>query len=1208
MKESVPTLTRIDVLDKLLGYDKFERPEVRLDPGTILVIRGEPGAGKTTLGLQILSKNLEYLRQNRQNDVEETKYVFFSLETDPVDVLGYAQAQYVFFTTRDTKASVTHTQNPVLVNNASNSPVDKIEQEGIIPLNAQVIELLIQKATEGHQTFNDFYTELMEHPEKINATGLAVTVAKGLVSMLMARLDQEEITDEIHEELQKGKVKTYPFVFIDSVNVLVRLLQKIKKEESNERLLLNTILDTLKEIFTKSVIILTSEYHYQDSNKSSIVSESFLCDVEVALFAEPVVVPSNYEPKFESPLGSNILSLMAPGGKSIQTQSFCRVLKSRRTPNQSRRCTYDIVSGKGVEFYETYPGDGHLIFFAENTRQDGNWKELFQQDLPLLYPALRYDSFDRSSLQRTSAAQRRFRYVPARVDMYLASFDNYWVNWYSELCLKSNVADILRQKVGIDNLFARKPLLLLLNDICIALTRQKEFYAFRDKIRERTNEFWHHLENQGSSLLQVMDKDKVVKLRSEDFANGLFSVFARVNSKKSCLECLWYLQMIIELNDRLNEQSPQDKEILGPEGIPELLKLAYEMVIEQKMNMKEIRDDGYLFRVIGDALSGCVKNLTKDLKLQLDFSKSVDDALEDAQRQCLRIHLASFLERFFLAASSDSPDMDSVENKRPDGTRNALLNDLLKSPLSEKLINDILNDLGKSVFQNIFPKITDDLLRIDKQNSKTTSKSYWFTTFAHIFINVIYRPMYYRLVKPIEQSQLRLFGERRSEIIHELEKTVLHSNRPIHRPQRLFTSKEGDTYCSIPYDANISFLGYRRDIWDTFIGKLGRRDTQEYINAIVEIINGQDVFLGTKEANNSGKHKVNDELLKNQVRELVQRQKQNAKTGIRCYPKTWEEIIAFYLFCKKNNRQLDFVIETRTQDTLLCIMLEFIWSCGVNFRIAPDYGILKKPETLRGVLRAFYLLSLMFQNQIIPVNSTLDSNEFGRRYSQPNQDKEQPVDWAFARHWYSTLIEVLSARKKKDKDDDDSIRFQWERKGAIVDIMPIPVSFATYALQGDKTRHTSCWGDWHLAIINGTENMELGIDLVNNLMSSDRICDRAFANSAIPTVEAFYERYGDTPCFNLPERKDIKLPDLTYNDLRDTFFENAKSRSQVFDFHHCMRELHPVLEYVHFVCQRTPSGSISHVLNKSIQNDLKDKIKNAIEQIEDFKESAFMLS
>ena len=46
-------------------------------------------------------------------------------------------------------------------------------------------------------------------------------------------------------------------------------------------------------------------------------------------------------------------------------------------------------------------------------------------------------------MKRTSAAQRRFRYIPEKTDLFLTSFDNYWINWYADLRRKSFISEIV---------------------------------------------------------------------------------------------------------------------------------------------------------------------------------------------------------------------------------------------------------------------------------------------------------------------------------------------------------------------------------------------------------------------------------------------------------------------------------------------------------------------------------------------------------------------------------------------------------------------------------------------------------------------------------------------------------------------------------------------------------------------------------------------
>ena len=46
-------------------------------------------------------------------------------------------------------------------------------------------------------------------------------------------------------------------------------------------------------------------------------------------------------------------------------------------------------------------------------------------------------------------------------------------------------------------------------------------------------------------------------------------------------------------------------------------------------------------------------------------------------------------------------------------------------------------------------------------------------------------------------------------------------------------------------------------------------------------------------------------------------------------------------------------------------------------------------------------------------------------------------------------------------------------------VAPIPVSLARYydsMVSGKPPQHSSCWGEWYLACLKGSENLALGID------------------------------------------------------------------------------------------------------------------------------------
>jgi hypothetical protein len=220
-------------------------------------------------------------------------------------------------------------------------------------------------------------------------------------------------------------------VVVDTLNLLAQIvlnhIRLTNNVELDLRRAVKRICEGLHKRFPNAVVLLVGEYH-PGNNLASIVSESFLCDVEILLAREPVAGEARRSGREIAGVGYNLERTLGESPQAVETRSFCRVLKSRFAPNQARRCSYDIVPGRGLVFYETYPADGHIVLFAENARQRRCWDEFYEAVVPHLYPALRHEMFDRSALQRVFASQRRLRDVPERTDMYLSSFDSYWVN------------------------------------------------------------------------------------------------------------------------------------------------------------------------------------------------------------------------------------------------------------------------------------------------------------------------------------------------------------------------------------------------------------------------------------------------------------------------------------------------------------------------------------------------------------------------------------------------------------------------------------------------------------------------------------------------------------------------------------------------------------------------------------------------------------
>jgi archaellum biogenesis ATPase FlaH len=360
MEELATFATGIRSLDQLLGSG--------IQEGTIVLVRGGPGAGKTTLTMQMLE---HYLEPKDAGERANRRAALFSLESPPGEVLRRARTNFF-------KALPERANDRLLLVNRSEM-VDVLEETSPGALHEEL---------------------------------------------------KRRLNDTVKKLSAGRSSRTPPLVIIDSLNVLVGLAPGADKREQ-----VHAICCWFRDLVERKpehkaprpIIILTAEHHPEDSAHGSLAAESFMCDTEILLTTEQL------------PRRGQVLS-------SREARSFCRVTKSRSGRNQARRCCYEIVPGKGLFFYDTFPGDGRLLLFHENDPQRQGVEEFFKLDVPQLFPSLQCESFDRANLHHVLDNQRRYHQVPGRTDMYLASFDTYWINWYVESNQRMHIsADLATQ-------------------------------------------------------------------------------------------------------------------------------------------------------------------------------------------------------------------------------------------------------------------------------------------------------------------------------------------------------------------------------------------------------------------------------------------------------------------------------------------------------------------------------------------------------------------------------------------------------------------------------------------------------------------------------------------------------------------------------------------------------------------------------------------
>ncbi len=268
-------------------------------------------------------------------------------------------------------------------------------------------------------------------------------------------------------------------------------------------------------------------------------------------------------------------------------------------------------------------------------------------------------------------------------------------------------------------------------------------------------------------------------------------------------------------------------------------------------------------------------------------------------------------------------------------------------------------------------------------------------------------------------------------------------------------------------------------------------------------------------------------------------------------PETWEELEDIATDLQREGMPHPLLLESRTYDTRMTIALELAWGHGLVIqtdRSARDQPLrirFDPPDGFQRLVAAIRRLhNWIHVKKIVPLHSSIDPGM--------NSDPR----WAFARHWYSTWIDY---RCRRNREGRRLVEFPPE---AHFGVAPIPVSReyldeqqAQAQAEGRelRVRHHSGWGEWYLAIQRGSENVELGIDLINNLMTSRKVSERAYSGASLPLLEPFYKNNGKALC---PET------DRTFEEVRDLFFRDARSRAEIMDYRRLARVLSGVLQAV----------------------------------------------
>ncbi|MGD2034283.1 MAG: ATPase domain-containing protein [Bacteroidales bacterium] len=513
MSDTLNYKTNIPELDALIGRQ-------RIKPGTILIIKGGPGSGKTTLGLQILKKHLE-----KNISLEGTFCAaFISLEIPHAKILNYVNVSYHFGLTCDKNDCDRY----LFV--ASREDIEK--------------EISQSFSNETHIDPGDAIFQSLKH--------------------LDCELGEENKEEQKSFEEYKRN-NSYNFIFIDNLNILVDIITDQTTYNLDIRKALNYICRSFTEEPNNTVFIFSVEYHSSMHEINTIISESFMCDYEVLLNVEPIYGDFRKIKSDINALGYYIETDKQGMEKSIETRSFCRVLKARYSKNLSLRYAYDIVEGKGIEFYNTYPGDGEINLFYENKPQEDHWENCFNYDIKFSYPSLRKDKFDKSSLQRTFSSLRQLKHIPEKTDLYLTSLDNYWINWYADLKRKWFIYDIVNanfrhgkeRRADVAQSEEKKLVNVVTNIIHRELTRN-DFK--RERLKHRITA---RIKVEPASFKSIMnesneDPERYIKYIKQEVSEEICSVIHNFLSEEPlyhCFECNYTIWLFETLHNMLPKQS-----------------------------------------------------------------------------------------------------------------------------------------------------------------------------------------------------------------------------------------------------------------------------------------------------------------------------------------------------------------------------------------------------------------------------------------------------------------------------------------------------------------------------------------------------------------------------------------------------------------------------------------------------------------------------
>jgi len=1255
--------TGINVLDKMLGLSNEKKGGKTYNK--IVLIKGGPGSGKTTMGLQIINNHLK---------TEKFIAGYVSLEIEPDVSCGYVAENFLFKEFRKNSDRFFKTSKEELI-----------------------------------RSLRDYYNPETSHPPKLS-------------DVIFSCLKNEE-----DENLKNDDA--YKIIFFDSLNVLIDIIHSVVDKKMDDREIIKSICDINRSteqegVRDKNTIFLFSvEYHPAEGQTRMAISESFMCDTEILLSVEPIFTTVDKALPNISSIGYKMEGDLE-GKKKNEYRSFCRVLKTRFDNHQTRRCAYDIKNEEGIHFYESFPGDGQVTLFNENEQQIEAWDSFFREDIPHQFPALRHETFDSKRSQQNFSSRRRFRYVPEKTDLFLSSFDNYWIHWFTNIERKTEIKDFLKEESktfkgcfkseeSMQNVLPT--LTNKLNDFFLReiidfkkiketlIENSKENFSVRTKleslnhfliIEANCNQLKVSLEPYEEKDLKLVKPDgrfidikntcinhatqilfttshlggirrNVIDLGAPD---DVFMAIILRNSEGMVIPVLkkttsignlpnWCIDRIVFTNyfhQKIEFSTSDNNETLiydSRYNTTNKSKRSYPLLPAQLYwpaidfgNNTSIYIDNEKITQIAITSNAIANRLVLNLKLNsiqnnpfpvLNSFKliEIDESTEKiinvlSSKNVLNCVSCLCLNNIHFSELNLNPD--GKEFNRNFSTNRRDLNCPYRDDLNANInggsrfikclwYREILNKIDfeksnvftldtlyklNSILEEHFAKKVFDAKKIKEifneymEKLEVKNSQYLSEDIQNLYIKLLNYSEQKSFLATIDKNGLKLFGDRQSGFIKEFNQLDFKNNRPIHYKQSLFGFFDNSSYLSIPYNANIGIFVYRKDILNEFYEDIKNKVSlrNDYIQLVEKIywrIEEKLEVLTTKE----GKKKSDEEIEKSRKDKKEQIEGLITLSSLNLYPQTWEEIFGIYLL---KHQKKEFIMDIKSSDTYNCIFLELLWNSGGDFNVKPDYSF-DREKNKKFLLQAYYLFSYLYYSNIADITCSFQPDEFAKTYNDASKR-----DWIFGRFWYSSFVELLNAKKKpKNEDINGPAENIWNPiiKNEL-SLMPMPVTIDKYigTNNPNNVEHCSAWGDWHLGIIKGSENMKLGEDIINHLMSSRKITENAYSNAILPTTYDFYKLYKNSRCFNpnSNKSKNIVIPTTTYKEIQYKYFRHAQSRSQVYDIRHCMLELNTILKFIEnaVMSNKPSSGDMPEELPMYLLREINHLLDHSLDAIE----------